>query len=352
MAGKIRRDDVLDRGAEEDREEHGEGDHEGQPGQEPLPERAVAQGRPLLLQPGPEGGLARDPALHLALDRLEIADQLLRVRVAVLGPLAEAAGHDPLERGGEVRPEGRHRPRLLEGDRVERVEGGRAREGQLARHHLVEDDAEREDVAPVVHRLPAGLLRAHVAERAEDEAGLGLGERLHVGDALGGLGSRRLEELGEAEVEDLGMAVRGHDDVLGLDVPVDDARLVRLLEAAPDLGGDLEGAEEVELAALDEGLHRLALDELHGDEEALGPLVHVVHLGDRGVGHRGRRARLLEEPALPVLVASELGRKDLERHRTSQAGVAGPVHDAHATLPEQLFDLVVLDGLADHRHRW
>ena len=145
------------------------------------------------------------------------------------------------------------------------------------------------------------------------------------------------------------MAVGGNHDVLGLDVTVDDARLVGLLQPAPDLARDLEGAQEVELAALDEGLDGLALDELHRDEEALGPLVHVVDLGDCGMGDRGRRARLLQEAALAVLVARPLGRQHLEGHQPAEAGVAGLVDDAHAALPEQLLDLVVLDGLADHR---
>ena len=165
----------------------------------------------------------------------------------------------------------------------------------------------------------------------------------------GRLGRGGLEQLGEAEIEDLGVAVGGDHDVLGLDVAVDDARLVGLLQPAPDLGGDLERAEEVELAALDEGLHRLARDELHRDVEALGPLAHVVHLGDRRVVHRRRRVRLLQEPPLALLVARELGGQDLEGHQAAQVRVAGLVDDAHAALPEQLLDLVVLDGLADHR---
>ena len=320
-------------GRRSDRQQHGEGDHEDRPGQQPLAERAVAQRGPLLLQPHPERRLAGDPALHLALDGLEVADQLLRVRVAVLGPLAQAAGHDPLERGRQVGPQRRHRPRLLEGDRVQRVEGGRAGEGQLAGDHLVEHDAEREDVAAVVDRLPAGLLRAHVAQGAEDEAGLGLGERLHVGDALrrprGAVGSRSLARPKSRILAwPSGVTTMFSGLMSRWTMPASWA----FCRPPADLARDLEGAQEVELAALDQGLDRLALDQLHRDEEALGPLVHVVDLGDRGVGDRGRRARLLEEAVLAVLVPRELRGQHLEGHRPAEAGVAGPVDDAHAAL--------------------
>jgi len=43
--------------------------------------------------------------------------------------------------------------------------------------HLVEHDAERPDVGPLVDRLALGLFRRHVGRRAEDHAHLGHGGR-------------------------------------------------------------------------------------------------------------------------------------------------------------------------------
>ena len=60
--------------------------------QQPLAERPVAQRAPLLLQPQAERRLAGDPALHLALDGLEVADQLLGLGVAVLGAACAGSG--------------------------------------------------------------------------------------------------------------------------------------------------------------------------------------------------------------------------------------------------------------------
>ena len=74
--------------------------------------------------------------------------------------------------------------------------------------------------------LAAHLLGRHVAEGAEDDAGLGapgLGRK--VGPARAG--AFRLRQLGQAEVEDLDAAVLRDEEVLGLQVPVDDPLLVR-----------------------------------------------------------------------------------------------------------------------------
>ena len=179
----------------------------------------------------------------------------------------------------------------------------RAGEGQLAGDHLVEQHAQREDVAAVVDGLAARLLGAHVAQGPEHEARLRLGERLHLGDAVLRL-RLGLEQLGEAEVEDLGVAVRRHDHVLGLDVAVHDPGLVRLLQPARHLGRDLDRAERVQLALLDQGPHRAALDQLHRDEEAVLALVDVVDLRDRRVVDGARGAGLPQEAGLAVGLAA------------------------------------------------
>ena len=97
-----------------------------------------------------------------------------------------------------------------------------------------------------------------------------------------------LDELGQAEVEELGVAVAGDHDVVGLDVAVEDAGVVGLGQALGDLEGDLDRAQEVELAVGDEPADGPAVDVLHGDEEIAVDLVDVVDLGD---GRMVRRPR-------------------------------------------------------------
>ena len=61
---------------------------------------------------------------------------------------------------------------------------------------------------------------------------------------------RVLDQLGEAEVEDLGAAVGGDEDVLRLQVAVDDALLVRGRQALRDLARQVGGRPRRERPAL------------------------------------------------------------------------------------------------------
>ena len=136
-----------------------------------------------------------------------------------------------------------------------------ALERALARGHLVEDRAERELVGPEVERLAAGLLRRHVADRAEHRAGL---RRLR-GREVRGLLRLRLQELREAEVEDLdGPVLRDHH-VLGLQVPVDDPGRVRLGEAVGHLVRRGRAAAWSTAARMEHLAQRPAVDQLHRD---------------------------------------------------------------------------------------
>ncbi len=94
-------------------------------------------------------------------------------------------------------------------------------EGEAAGHHLVHDDADAPPVdgAPVVHVLQH--LRGQVLRGAAE----GLGGAAEV-DVL----------LAQAEVGDLDVAVLVQEEVLQLEVAVDDAKLVQVVDGADDLG--------------------------------------------------------------------------------------------------------------------
>ena len=107
------------------------------------------------------------------------------------------------------------------------VAAANGRSGQ----QLVEHHAEREDVAARVERLARGLLRRHVGDRADDHAG----PRVRADHAR--VSRRRragFEQLGQAEVGELGVAVLRDEDVVGLDVAVQDAGGVRGRQAVGD----------------------------------------------------------------------------------------------------------------------
>ena len=98
-------------------------------------------------------------------------------------------------------------------------------EREPAGEELVEDDADRVEVAARVERVAARLLGAHVLGRAADDARARDAGLLRLG-----------AHLGEAEVDDLhevaARAQRLEDDVLGLEVAVDDVSVCASASAA------------------------------------------------------------------------------------------------------------------------
>ena len=118
-------------------------------------------------------------------------------------------------------------------DRVHQVNVGLAFERQLAGRHLVEHDAERIDVAAMVGALALRLFGRHVIWRTKRRADAGQLVRFALDGALF-IG----KQLGQSEIENLGLAARCDDDVRGFDVAVDDAFGVRRGERVGDLQAD------------------------------------------------------------------------------------------------------------------
>jgi len=147
------------------------------------------------------------------------------------------------------------------------------------------------------------------------------------------------------EVHDLHRAVVLDEDVRGLDVAVDDARLVRVREAREHLDDDGHLALERERRRL---AHRLleilTLQQLHRDE---GRAVRVVAEVEDGhhvrVRHLRDGLRLALEALLQLGVVGDLRDHDLEGHVAVEHGVAGQVDLAHGALAEGADDVVLAD---------
>ena len=140
--------------------------------------------------------------------------------IAVLGLLGEGPHQHPVH-GGRQRGIGRGGARGIGLHHlVEHRVGVGALEGEPSSEHLVEHDAEGEEVGPVVDLLALDLLGRHVVGRAEE---------------LPLLGEVRAVEPGDAEVGDLHLVVGGDQDVRRLDVAVDHPVGVGVVEARRDL---------------------------------------------------------------------------------------------------------------------
>ena len=291
--------------------------------------------------------LARQAGQRLNVER-DVACRL----EALLRVLLEAVQDDPVERGRQrLAPLGGRRGVLLE-DRVHRLDGRVALERAASRQHLVEHDAEREDVGAVIDGLPAHLLGRHVPHRAEHRARAG--QRTRVGEQRR-LGLERRAgrgQLGEAEVEDLDAAVARHEDVVRLQVAVDDPLVVRGRQPARDLAGVVDGLPMRQRRCADARAERLPIEQFRDDVRRAVVGADVVDAEDVGVIERADRARLLLEAAEAIAVGRERRRQHLDGDVPAEACVARAVDFAHAARPDRGQDFVRTHASAGrHRHR-
>ena len=199
--------------------------------------------------------------------------------------------------------------------------------GRCAGEHLVQHDAQGEDVRLVRRVLAAGLLRAEVVDRSQGRAGQ---RHLRLGD-----------RAGDPEVDHLDPPVAADEHVARLHVAVDDAPGMAAASARADGGGDPGGlgGREGAVAPQDRG-EVLAVDVLHDDERPRRVLAVVVDRDDVGMTQRRGVLRLLAEARREVGIAQVLGTEQLDRDLAPELGIERAVDGRHATLAEQLHEPV------------
>ena len=183
-------------------------------------------------------------------------------------------------------------------------------------------------------RLALGLLRAHVRGRAED---LAVDGHRHVA----GL------PLGQAEVHQLRLAAFVEHDVGGLDVAMDDAHLVGVLQRVGDGGDELRRLAGRRPLGRQQIGQRDPLDEFADQVREASRLADFVDRHDRRMPQLGDAAGLPQEP-LDVAFAGHLPRsRNLDRHDAVEFGVAGLVHGAEGARPHQINELVAAEPPLD-----
>ena len=156
-----------------------------------------------------------------------------------------------------------------------------------------------------------------------------------------GVGGERPQELGQPEVEHLHEVPLGQHHVGALDVAMDDAVGVGLVERVGDLHADLERLGHRQRSACHPVGEQLALDVLHRNEQVGAVLDQVVGDGDVGRAQHRRGARLANQPRPRLAVLGIGGGEELERHLTPEPGVLGQEHLAHAARAEAFNHAVV-----------
>ena len=219
--------------------------------------------------------------------------------------------------------------------------GDAAGEGEDAGEHLVGHHSQCIDVGSRVHRPVVTLLRRHVLGGPHDHPGGGL--------AAGG----RVPELGDPEVEELheGRASATQDeDVVGLEVAVDHAPLVRAVQGVAELAEDGETLVERHGSLPEQRGEGLAVQVLHDDVVPVGREHREVEDADDVLV-----ADAVHRPGLVVEAGHELRAR---RHRLVQEldgdaapddRVLGEVDRAHPASSQQPHDAEAADGGADER---
>ncbi len=262
---------------------------------------------------------ARDPCV-------ERGAEIARALKAILRFFREAAKDDAIDLRGDGGVERRWRQRLFEEQRAHPGLQRRSPEGPRLREHLVEDEAQREEIGPRIDLLSVRLLGRHVRGRAEDATLL---RRAHVEQlfVVGEHDDGLVDELGEAKIKDLDRSIAGDHDVLGLDVAMDDARVVRDGEPDRDVARDAHRLRDSERPRGDPRAQRLSAHELHRDERAALVLARVVDGREARVCDRGRGARLAQKALAPLVRVC--AHQHLQRYFAAQRRIVGRVDRAH-----------------------
>ena len=285
--------------------------------------------------------------------------------VAAVGILLQRLQHDRLDVQVQRGDDRARRRRVFRRDPLDEVPDVRLDERGAAGEHLIEDGAERVDVAARVDaaRLAEGLLRRHVLRRSHDHArerqrraGVDLAREAEVGHedaepdgAAAGDVQRRVGGVSRGD-ESLSVGVVGQKDVTGLDVAVDHSVGVGVVEGEGDVGGDLERRARRKAAhRRDQLVEREPLDEGHRVERAAVVFADLVHRKEVRVLQPRHQTRFAHEAHVFLGIGARPVGEDLQRDGAAEFGVEGAVDHAHAAAAELAAQFVSAEGLHPRR---
>ncbi len=205
------------------------------------------------------------------------------------------------------------------------------------RDGFVHDAAEREDVGAGI-RGPAGdLLRRDVAHRSDDSA-VGVDCRRHAVAVA-------KQQLRQPEIENFGVAVVRHHDVLGLQIAVDDVGLMRARQSVRNLNHQIDQRPELSFA-LDAVAQGLARDVFHRDVVIRVCHADFVNREDVRMVERRRRLGLELKSRDGIAVVARFRRKNLDRDVAAQPRVAGAIDLPHPARADGTKNFVVAETAA------
>ena len=162
---------------------------------------------------------------------------------------------------------------------------------------------------------------------------------------------RRIERFGQPEVQDLHRPVVANFDVRRLQIAMDDAVVVGLLERLGNLPRDWKRLFEWYGAPRHPGGEILAVHEFHHDRMDPVCFFETVDLGNVRVIQPRERPRFPLKTPQSLGVSREHLRQDLQRDVTIQLRIARSIDLAHATGAKSIEDFVRAEaGAARETH--
>ena len=140
-----------------------------------------------------------------------------------------------------------------------------------------------------------------------------------------------------AEVGDLEDVVLTNQEIRRLDVPVDEAGVVRMLQSCARLERKRHNFRVRQLSPLRECV---AGDVFHDDVGASFRLAGVVHLDDVRMREPARELRLMQKARPKVSVTRDVLGEHLDRDETVQLFVVREIDDRHAAPAERPLDAI------------
>ena len=183
------------------------------------------------------------------------------------------------------------------------------------------------------------LLGGHVGQGADDEARTRQFAPAH--------------DLDQAKVGQDNAVILGgiHHDVAWLDIAVNKAALMCIVECAGELVDNVHNALVREGATcLDEPCQRAPFYVFHGNVVYVVLAAHVIDGDDVRMLQGGRRTRFTQKACHHVRIHCLLGGEDLDRHRVFQHRVIALVDGGHAAGTDLCDDVVLPQGLANQGH--
>ena len=211
------------------------------------------------------------------------------------------------------------------------------------REQLVQHRAESVHVGRRRHRLAANLLGADVVRRHHRAA---RAHRVESGQCV------TVQQLGDSEIEQLGNAVRGHEDVSRLDVAVHDQVLMRVLHRVAHVAEQTETVVDRQLLLLAPRGNLQAIDKFQDDiRRAVFGRAAIEQPGDIGMLQMRENLSLAPEPRnRGAAVQVEL--ECLDRDLLVELGIVADreVDRTHAAVAKGTHDPIGSDAPARRRH--